>query len=71
VTLHDDSVFPDPVCKRTILAPLFDDAKRHYLESFRSIDRAHCVMLAETGILARADAAAIARAIAASSTSRP
>jgi argininosuccinate lyase len=65
VTLHDDSVFPAPVYKRTILAPLFDGAKRHYLESFRSIDRAHCVMLAETGILARADAAAIARALAA------
>jgi argininosuccinate lyase len=65
VTLHDDSVFPAPVYKRTVLAPLFDGAKRHYLESFRRIDRAHCVMLAETGILARGDAAAIARALGA------
>ena len=53
----DNSNEPAPVYKRTVLAPLFYGARRHYLASFRSIDRAHCVMLAETGILARADAA--------------
>jgi argininosuccinate lyase len=65
VSLRDDSVFPAPVYRRTVLAPLFDGAKRHYLESFRRIDRAHCAMLAETGILARGEAGAIARALAA------
>ncbi len=65
MTIEDTSVFPAPVYKRTVLAPLFDGAKRHYLESFRRIDRAHCVMLAETGILNRDIAAPIARALAA------
>ncbi len=65
MSIDDSSVFPAPVYKRTVLAPLFDAAKRHYLHSFRRIDRAHCVMLAETAILARADARAIAGALAA------
>ncbi|MBL8698203.1 MAG: argininosuccinate lyase [Alphaproteobacteria bacterium] len=65
MTIRDDSVFPSPVYKRTVLAPLFDGAKRHFLESFRRIDRAHCTMLAETGILPRDTAAAIARALVA------
>ncbi len=65
MTIDDRSVFPAPVYKRTVLAPLFDGAKRNYLESFRRIDRAHCVMLAETGILTRDVARPIARALAA------
>ncbi len=47
--LSDSSVFPDPVYKQTVLAPLFDGAKDHHVEGFRAIDRAHLVMLAETG----------------------
>lgn len=61
--LSDSSVFPDPVYKRTVLAPLFDGAKTHYVEGFRAIDRAHLVMLAETGILDPAQAREIARAL--------
>jgi len=62
--LSDTSVFPDPVYKETVLRPLFDGAKTHHVESFRAIDRAHLVMLAETGILPHATAGRIARALA-------
>ena len=61
--LADSSAFPDPVYKETVLAPLFDGAKDHHVEGFRAIDRAHLVMLAETGILDAAQAADIARAL--------
>ncbi len=63
--LSDTSVFPDPVYKETVLRPLFEGAKAHHVESFRAIDRAHLVMLAETGILDAAQAGAIARALVA------
>lgn len=62
--LSDASVFPDPVYKETVLRPLFDGAKTHHVEGFRAIDRAHLVMLAETGILPSATAGRIARALA-------
>ena len=58
---RDTSVFPDPVYKETVLRPLFDGAKTHHVEGFRAIDRAHLVMLAETGILPRETASRIAR----------
>ena len=61
--LADTSVFPDPVYKETVLAPLFDGARNHHAEGFRAIDRAHLVMLAETGILEAGQARAIARAL--------
>jgi argininosuccinate lyase len=61
--LSDKSVFPDPVYKQTVLAPLFDGAKDHHVEGFRAIDRAHLVMLAETGILDAAQARDIAKAL--------
>ena len=64
-TLNDTSVFPDPVYKETVLRPLFDGAKDHHAEGFRAIDRAHLVMLAETGILSPEQAAAIANALVA------
>jgi len=59
----DTSIFPDPVYKETVLRPLFDGAKAHHVEGFRAIDRAHLVMLAETGILDKEQAAAIAKAL--------
>ncbi|WP_163270375.1 argininosuccinate lyase [Chelativorans alearense] len=59
----DKSTFPDPVYKETVLKPLFDGAKAHHVEGFRAIDRAHLVMLAETGILSDLQAAAIATAL--------
>src|SRR5690606_16853563 len=45
------------------LRPLFDGAKAHHVEGFRAIDRAHLVMLAETGILNKEQAAAVAEAL--------
>ncbi|KFL29176.1 argininosuccinate lyase [Devosia riboflavina] len=59
----DQSVFPDPVYKETVLAPLFDGAKDHHVEGFRAIDRAHLVMLTETGILEAGQARDIAVAL--------
>src|SRR5688500_8533384 len=59
----DTSVFPDPVYRETVLRQLFDAAKTHHVEGFRSIDRAHLVMLAETGILPHESAAQIAKAL--------
>lgn len=61
---QDTSVFPDPVYARTVLAPLFDAARTSHVAGFRAIDAAHCVMLADTGILTRNEASAIARALA-------
>ncbi|KQX38272.1 argininosuccinate lyase [Devosia sp. Root436] len=59
----DSSTFPDPVYKDTVLRPLFDGAKAHHVAGFRAIDRAHLVMLAETGIVDAASAGKIARAL--------
>ncbi len=61
--LADRSVFPDPVYKETVLKPLFDGAKTHHVDGFRRIDRAHLVMLVETGILDREQAGKIAAAL--------
>ncbi|GGA41730.1 argininosuccinate lyase [Pelagibacterium lentulum] len=63
--LSDTSIFPDPVYKDTVLRPLFEGAKAHHIEGFRAIDRAHLVMLAETGILDAAQSSAIANALVA------
>ncbi|PYG57455.1 argininosuccinate lyase [Rhizobium sp. UGM030330-04] len=59
----DTSKFPDPVYKETVLRPLFDGAKNHHVDGFRRIDRAHLVMLRETGILDAETAAKIAGAL--------
>ena len=61
----DRSAFPDPTYQETVLRPLFDGAKAYHLEGFRRIDRAHLVMLSETGILTSDEARAIARALVA------
>lgn len=59
----DRSRFPDPVYRETVLRPLFDSARHHHAGALRRIDRAHLVMLVETGILDAASGAAIARAL--------
>ncbi|MDZ4135458.1 MAG: lyase family protein, partial [Paracoccaceae bacterium] len=64
----DSSQFPDPTYRDTVLAPLFEAAKTHYAGPVRAINRAHLVMLSETGILPRAIAAAIAAALTAIDT---
>lgn len=61
--MKDDSRFPDPIYKETVLRPLFDGAKAHHVDGFRAIDRAHLIMLSETGILDRRQAREIARAL--------
>ena len=61
----DTSIFPDPVYRDTVLAPLFEGAKEHYAGHVRAINRAHLVMLAETEILPHTTATAIARALVA------
>lgn len=60
----DGSRFPDPVYAKTVLRPLFDGAKTFHADGFRAIDRAHLVMLAETGILDAVQARGIAMALA-------
>lgn len=61
--MNDTTRFPDPVYRDTVLAPLFEGVKVHYATHFQAINRAHLVMLAETGILPRATATAIAFAL--------
>ena len=63
--MTDTSVFPDPVYRDTVLAPLFEGVKANYAAGMAAINRAHLVMLAETGILSARDAAALAKALAA------
>ncbi|WDR04542.1 argininosuccinate lyase [Devosia rhodophyticola] len=60
---QDTSSFPDPVYKETVLGPLFDGARNHHANGFRAIDRAHLVMLAETGILTGRQASEIGQAL--------
>ncbi|MCR4265362.1 argininosuccinate lyase [Nitratireductor sp. ZSWI3] len=55
--------FPHPVYKDTVLAPLFEGVKAHYVGAFRAINRAHLVMLTETGILKQEDSRQIAAAL--------
>ena len=61
--MTDRSVFPDPTYRDTVLAPLFDGVKAHYAAHMGAINRAHLVMLAETGILPGDDASRIAKAL--------
>jgi argininosuccinate lyase len=64
IALGSDDRFPAPVYARTVLAPLFDLARTRFVDAFRRVDRAQCVMLAEQGLLTPAQARAIARALA-------
>src|SRR5690348_13562321 len=45
--------FPAPVYAETVLAPNFEDAKRHFLDDLLEIHRAHTRMLAKQAILTR------------------
>lgn len=60
----DKSVFPDPTYKAAVLAPLFEGMKTHYAADLDAVNRAHLVMLIDTGILSAEDGAEIARALA-------
>ncbi|OED38207.1 argininosuccinate lyase [Chromatiales bacterium (ex Bugula neritina AB1)] len=61
--MHDCTEFPDPVYKRTVLAPLFDGARNHYVNPVRAINQAHLVMLKESAIVAGHCATDIANAL--------
>ncbi|MBY5934993.1 argininosuccinate lyase [Tateyamaria omphalii] len=61
--MTDQTTFPDPVYRETVLAPLFEGVKTHFADGMAQINRAHLVMLAETGILSAGDARALARAV--------
>ena len=47
----DNSIFPDPAYRETVLAPLFEGVKQHYAHFMGQINRAHLVMLSDTAIL--------------------
>ena len=51
------STFPAPVYRDRVLAPIFRDAQHYLLEPILELHRAHTLMLAETGILPRGEAA--------------
>lgn len=61
--MNDTTIFPDPTYRDTVLAPLFEGVKRHYAAHMGAINRAHLVMLAETGILRAEEAHSIAGAL--------
>ena len=61
--MTDTTVFPDPVYRETVLAPLFEGVKANYAAGMAAINRAHLVMLKETGILSSGDAAALAKTL--------
>jgi argininosuccinate lyase len=58
-----DETFPAPVYRDTVLAPLFEGVKQHHWRQQMRINRASAIMLAAQGLLSRAEAAAILRAL--------
>lgn len=63
--MSDTSVFPDPVYRDTVLAPLFEGVKTNFAGHMAAINKAHLVMLVETGILTGQQGTSIAQALAA------
>ncbi len=61
--MTDRSTFPDPVYRDTVLAPLFEGVKATFAAHMDAVDRAHLVMLVETGILTAEDGTQIADAL--------
>lgn len=59
----DNTKFPDPTYKETVLAPLFEGVKTHYADHMATINRAHLVMLSKTGILSESQVTKIATAL--------
>ena len=55
--------FPAKAYKDNVLAPCFRDAQQHFLHHYLDVDRAHAVMLGETGIISSGEQAALLRAI--------
>jgi argininosuccinate lyase len=61
--MKDTTTFPDPIYKKTVLAPLFEGVKQHYAQHMAAINKAHLVMLSQTGILEADQVGKIARAL--------
>lgn len=61
--IKDTTEFPDPTYKQTVLPELFEGVKAHYAGYMRSLNQAHLVMLAETGIVSEAEARQLAQAL--------
>ena len=61
--MTDTSKFPDPTYMDTVLAPLFEGVKIHYAGHMDALNKAHLVMLSDTGILTRDQAKKIAAAL--------
>ncbi len=61
--MTDSSTFPDPTYRDTVLAPLFEGVKTHFAGHMAAINRAHLVMLTETGILGATESGRIAGAL--------
>jgi argininosuccinate lyase len=57
------SNFPAPIYRDTVLAPVFADAKRYFLEPLLEIEYAHTLMLAQQGIMPKDEAALCIRAL--------
>src|SRR5215469_15272357 len=57
------SKFPAPIYRDTVLAPVFADAKRYFLEPLLEIEYAHTLMLARQGIMPKVEAALCVRAL--------
>jgi len=55
--------FPAPIYRDTVLAPVFADAKRYFLEPLLEIEYAHTLMLARQGIMPASEAALCIRAL--------
>ncbi len=57
------SSFPAPTYRDTVLAQIFTDAKRYFLEPLLAIQYAHTLMLGRQGIMQRHEVAACLRAL--------
>lgn len=55
--------FPATVYRDTVLAPVFADAKRYFLDPLLEIEYAHTLMLARQGIMSGSEAAQCIRAV--------
>jgi argininosuccinate lyase len=55
--------FPAPIYRDTVLAQVFADAKRYFLEPLMQIEYAHTLMLARQGIMPEVEAALCIRAL--------
>lgn len=62
-TGKDRPAFPAPVYRDTVLAPVFADAKRYFLDPLLEVEYAHTLMLARQGIMPAAEAEACLRAL--------